>query len=546
VADGTTSTLITAVVKDMDGNNIDDGTKVEFATTGGTLSGTSATTTNGEATVTLTSPTTIGSADITATVGKISGSTKVDFIAGPVTTLTLSASPNTLPADGTSTSTIQITAKDINGNPVADESIGLTASSGSLSAASAKTDESGVATITYTAPGIVPEGGTVTVTATTNNITSTTVITINQVPPWDVWPDPQWCPKTGSMHFIDYPDEKPSRIYCYYYADGTLKIEEPKFMFKVSDTYYNRWYGIFKTYYQNGNLERFITYDISGTESIKDGTETWYYENGNVYYESSWKNDILDGAVKKYAEDGTITMSSYYHNGQKDGKETLWDDKHIKVSETNYKDGKKDGLQTIYDSNGNIESETYYTQDVKNGAEKLYYSTTGIVKAEYNYSNGKFDGLQKSYNSDGSNSSETRFTDGVRNGIQKFYSATGIMESEVNYTNGEKDGIEILYNPSSGKVEEKIPWEMGLRNHNGVHELYYANGQLRLKTPYNSAGEVDGVVTEYYENGVIKRTQPYKSGELDGQVKEYDDNGEMTDCSEYADGQYIKSCMPEK
>jgi len=94
VADGT-STDIIASVKDVDGNNVANGTKVEFTTTGGTLSTTSATTTNGEATVTLTSPTTIGSADITATVKEmngivttkvISGTTKVDFIAGPVPT----------------------------------------------------------------------------------------------------------------------------------------------------------------------------------------------------------------------------------------------------------------------------------------------------------------------------------------------------------------------------------------------------------------------------------------------------------------------------
>ena len=566
VADGATYT-IKAEVKDKDGNTVSDGTEVKFATTSGNLSTTTATTTNGEAMVTLTSPTTIGSADIAASISKISGTAKIDFIAGPITSLTVTANPATLPADGTSTSTIQIKAVDANRNPVADSSVGITAEHGTLSAASGTTDANGVATLVYTSPSTVPDGGTDTVTATANSITAVALIAITQVPPWDIWPEPQWCPKTGSYHKISNPDEKPDRIYCHYYTDGTLKLEEPKFMFKVSDTYYDRWYGIFKEYYQNGNLKHFITYDTYGTESVKNGKETWYYENGNVFSEFSWKNDILDGAYKQYAEDGTITTSSYYHNGQKDGKETLWDENHIKVSETHYKNGKKDGLQTLYDSSGNIESETYYTQDVKNGPEKLYYSTTGIVLAEYTYSNGKLEGLQKTYNSDGSNSSEIQYTDGVKNGIQKLYGATGILESEVNYTNDKKDGIEKLYNSYSGTIEEKIPWEMGVCDQNGVHELYHPNGQLRLKTPY-SAGEVHGVVTEYYDNGDLKRTQAYKSGKLDGmsywyylggikqksasykndmydgEVKEYDDKGKMKACSVYVNGQYIENCMP--
>jgi len=149
VADGSATTLITATVKDPDGINIADGTEVKFTTTSGSLSATTATTTNGEATVTLTSPTAIGSADITATVCEVSGTAKVDFIAGPITSLTVTANPATLPADGCSTGTIQIKAVDANGNPVADSNIGITAEHGTLSAASATTDANGLATVVY-------------------------------------------------------------------------------------------------------------------------------------------------------------------------------------------------------------------------------------------------------------------------------------------------------------------------------------------------------------------------------------------------------------
>ena len=169
VADGTASTLISATVKDTNGNNVADGTTVNFSTTAGTLSAASATTTNGVATVTLTSATILGSATVTATSGGVSDTTIVNFVAGAVNTVTVLATPDNLSADGTSTSTITATVLDANSNPVSGETISFTAVSGTLSAANATTSASGVATVTYTAPATVPGGGTDTVTGTSTN-----------------------------------------------------------------------------------------------------------------------------------------------------------------------------------------------------------------------------------------------------------------------------------------------------------------------------------------------------------------------------------------
>jgi adhesin/invasin len=172
VADGLSETLILATVEDQNGNNVADGTVVTFTTTAGTLSGIT-TTTNGVASATLTSPTNVGVATVIATAGGVSGSVTVTFVPSAVNAISLSATPNNLTADGTSTSTIRAFVTDVDNNAVEGEVITfrVTSGTGVLSAATATT-AAGVATVTYTASSTP---GTETITAESTNGVSTTV-----------------------------------------------------------------------------------------------------------------------------------------------------------------------------------------------------------------------------------------------------------------------------------------------------------------------------------------------------------------------------------
>jgi len=153
VADGVSSTLITATVTNTNGENAESAT-VTFTTTAGRLSKDSAKTVNGVATVILTSPTNVGLAGIIATSGGVNGRTTVEFIPGPVTNVKLTATPNNLTADGASESTIRAEVTDFYNNAVTgNETISffVTTGGGILSAPTAVTN-GGVATVTYTAP----------------------------------------------------------------------------------------------------------------------------------------------------------------------------------------------------------------------------------------------------------------------------------------------------------------------------------------------------------------------------------------------------------
>jgi hypothetical protein len=91
-----------------------------------------------------------------------------------VNSLTVTASPSTLPADGVSQSTIQIVAKDVEGNPVVDGTslaVAVTTGTGTLLNSTVSTT-GGVAEVKYVAS---TTAGTETITVTSDNAVTETV-----------------------------------------------------------------------------------------------------------------------------------------------------------------------------------------------------------------------------------------------------------------------------------------------------------------------------------------------------------------------------------
>ena len=183
-ADGSSSSTITATLTDAAGQPVTPGTSITFSTNLGTFSGGGTTITaatpddTGMVSVSLISATTAGSATVTATSGGVQQSVTVTFSGSVVGSITVTANPNTLPADGTSTSRIRADVKDAQGNLVPDgESISFVVmtGTGTLSASSSST-VGGFAEVTYTASKI---GGTETIRAMSgNNVSNTVDITL--------------------------------------------------------------------------------------------------------------------------------------------------------------------------------------------------------------------------------------------------------------------------------------------------------------------------------------------------------------------------------
>jgi adhesin/invasin len=140
--------------KDANGNNLTSSAgTVLLNTTAGTLGGVTDNG-NGSYTATLTSSTVTGSATISGTIaGNAIGHTAtVTFTPGPVSAAktTISASPTSITANGTSTSTITVDAKDANGNNLTSSggTVVLHTTLGTLSAVTDKGNGTYTATLT--------------------------------------------------------------------------------------------------------------------------------------------------------------------------------------------------------------------------------------------------------------------------------------------------------------------------------------------------------------------------------------------------------------
>lgn len=117
---GGSSALAAATVRDAYGNAVADGTPVTFATDLGSITPTIAATQNGRAQAVLLSGTEAGTATVAAQSGTASGGAAVRFTPLAPYTLTLTATPTVVVADGQSAARLSAWVGDRFANPVAD------------------------------------------------------------------------------------------------------------------------------------------------------------------------------------------------------------------------------------------------------------------------------------------------------------------------------------------------------------------------------------------------------------------------------------------
>ncbi|MBF0210655.1 MAG: Ig-like domain-containing protein [Desulfamplus sp.] len=183
LANGLSSTSITAELKDNLGNPVPSGTSVEFKTTLGTFSNKSTTITaktsdaSGKIIIPLISSTTAGYAQVTASAGGTTQSTLVTFEGGEQQAKTayidLEALPDKIPADGKTSLTITAMLYDSTGKAMPKGTAAtFTTSSGSFSSGSTYTaytaDDSGKISVSLISS---IASGSVDITCSSNNIT---------------------------------------------------------------------------------------------------------------------------------------------------------------------------------------------------------------------------------------------------------------------------------------------------------------------------------------------------------------------------------------
>jgi adhesin/invasin len=187
VADGLTTSAITVHARDANGYPVTvGGANVTLAATIGSMSGVTDNH-DGSYTATLTSGTAAGTAKVTGGINNVpmTASTGVAFVAGPASgsTTTISRTPPKIAADGSSTSTITVRAKDQYGNAISTggSTVTLDTTAGSLSSVNDNGNGSYTATLTSaTSLGTATISGTIdshAITATTTVVFSNPTVT---------------------------------------------------------------------------------------------------------------------------------------------------------------------------------------------------------------------------------------------------------------------------------------------------------------------------------------------------------------------------------
>jgi hypothetical protein len=182
---GASFTTITARVTNVDGSEVADGSVVTFYADDGDPLVATALTANGEASFNLTTSNTAGAVDVIAIYeGSRSNTLKINFTPDIVDSVSASADPATLSADGASTSDIIARVRDQYGNTVADGTrvtFALEGPSGPVGTPFVDYTQEGVAGVRMTASQ-EPGAYTVTVTASSGGLTRTTLVNLTLTP----------------------------------------------------------------------------------------------------------------------------------------------------------------------------------------------------------------------------------------------------------------------------------------------------------------------------------------------------------------------------
>ncbi|MDR2971235.1 MAG: hypothetical protein LBU83_04815 [Bacteroidales bacterium] len=176
-----------------------------------------------------------------------------------------------------------------------------------------------------------------------------------------------------------------------YYSNGKLKSETHYRFGKETGTttFYHYWYPTIimevemKKGMKNGKMiKRFFD---NKTEMIAfyqndllDGTETYYYKNGNCSLETHYTKGKKNGKITSWYSNGEIKESGMYINDMFDGEWVNYDERGLLIGEGSFNVGT--GKRITYDEMGRLQCETNFVNNKKDGLETHFFPNGQIEK----------------------------------------------------------------------------------------------------------------------------------------------------------------------
>ena len=201
--------------------------------------------------------------------------------------------------------------------------------------------------------------------------------------------------KTGIREY-DEIDHSKGKITAHFNEDG----EKVK---KETASYYRKNFG------KTNDLYLIVDYDMEDKvvdiakirdldklfidESGAEGENYTYYENGQIYSLTSYKNGKIDGKYNIYYEDNEPAVEKNYVTGKREGKQIGYYIGGQIAGEWNFSGDMKDGHQVFYYTDGKLLGEAEYNAG-KELDLKFYYKNKKLLYR-------KIDGNSKAFHENG-------------------------------------------------------------------------------------------------------------------------------------------------
>lgn len=359
-------------------------------------------------------------------------------------------------------------------------------------------------------------------------------------------------------------DGKTQEITNYYFNNNTQAVGKMK-----GETTVGKWF----IYNEDGQLSSEGNYDDKGE---RDQKWTWYHLNGSIKETAWYENTMINGANHQFFENGKPNIVASYKKGKLDGEYLVYNDKGALIEKKYFKEGKLDGLYesffkvgesllewhipykngevvsiaTEYYANGDVYNEIPFENGKRHGVDKKFHFNKK-PSSEINYINGELSGSYKTFHSNGNVREEGFSEDNFYNGPFKTYYKNGALESDETYIKGSLNG-DNKYFDRDGKIHSEFSYRKGevlaykyfdkdgsvrkeARKKGGEFQFngYSAQGVKYSEGLYDIKGGKEGLWQFYSKNGVLTGKGKYSDNKVVGEYITYHNNGKTESISQY-------------
>ena len=204
-------------------------------------------------------------------------------------------------------------------------------------------------------------------------------------------------------------------------------------------------YGKIQYFFLNGVM----SYQISYKNGARDGKLISYYNNGNIRITSLYKNGLRNGHTNHYYENGVRKMRLFYRNDILNGKYIMYFKNGNVQSIIRFKNNLRHGKTEYFNMDGSSSIICFFKNDKLNGKLISFYEGQ-LLKIVCNYRDGVIDGYERKYLFDIHKKEyilyhQLKYKQNLLSGKILFFYSNGSILMSTSYKNNKKNGLSIMY-----------------------------------------------------------------------------------------------------